>query len=699
MDWFRKLRLRTKLLVGFGCSTALTVLLGTIAILSVRGIAAADQKLYDVDVVGLELAGSMESEFQQMRLSTAKVLFDLGATERDRQVADIRQHRARLDSLVAAYRASAVDSADKENVRQFTEALESQQRLIDEARAGRLTEGQLVMQTELVPAAKRGTTLLDAMTRYNEKGASDAVAANQAHARQVVWSTAAVLLIAVLAALGLGAFVSRLIDVQVGEVAERARRLQEHCLTSLQRGIAAMARGDASVEVVSTTEPLEVRTDDGLGALATTVNGMIDRCGATIQSYDTLRRTVEALIAETARLTAAARAGDLSARGDAAHFAGSYRALVEGMNDTIGAIVTPVREAATALERLAERDLTARVTGNFAGDHAAIQRAFNGAAEALERTLGQVSAASDQVASAADQITGGSQSLAEGASEQASSLEEISASLQELSAGARQSAANSREAATLSDAARTSAGAGAERMRALSEAMAQIKGAADQTARIVRTIDEIAFQTNLLALNAAVEAARAGDAGRGFAVVAEEVRSLAMRAAEAAKQTSALIEESGRQVEGGVALNEQVSGHLHEIQGHVERVAEVVGEISTSAAQQAQGIGQINTGVEQMNGVTQQVAANAEESAAAAEELASQAAHVRALVADFTLSTSGATSRPAAAPAPSLAPIRPAAPAPRRAPALRARTPRPAVAVAAELIPFDDDEESALAAF
>jgi methyl-accepting chemotaxis protein len=328
----------------------------------------------------------------------------------------------------------------------------------------------------------------------------------------------------------------------------------------------------------------------------------------------------------------------LDRRGDAARFAGAYRDLVEGFNATLDAMATPIAEASSVLGRVADRDLSARMTGSYAGDFATIQRALNAAAENLDGALGEVQTAAEQVSSAGSQIASGSQALASGASEQAASLEEVAASLQEMAAMARTSAENAQQARALTEQTRASATTGAERMTRLSEAVREIRQSSEQTAKIIKTIDEIAFQTNLLALNAAVEAARAGDAGRGFAVVAEEVRALALRSAEAARSTSDLIEQGVQAAARGVALNGDVMASLQEINAQVDRVTAVVAEISAASDQQADGVAQVNAAVEQMNGVTQQVAANAEESASAAEELASQAATMNGIVAQFQLS-------------------------------------------------------------
>jgi methyl-accepting chemotaxis protein len=239
---------------------------------------------------------------------------------------------------------------------------------------------------------------------------------------------------------------------------------------------------------------------------------------------------------------------------------------------------------------------------------------------------------SNQVSAAAGQVSSASQSLASGASEQAASLEETSASMEEMSSMARQSTANAQTARDLAGEAQSSADKGAEAMTRMSKAIDDIKNSSDETAKIVKTIDEIAFQTNLLALNAAVEAARAGEAGKGFAVVAEEVRNLAQRASEAARSTSAMIEESVKNSDSGVAISQHVSASFDEISEGNKKVNALVGEIASASSEQAQGIEQVNMAVGQMDSVTQSNAASAEESASASEELNAQAEELNQMV-------------------------------------------------------------------
>jgi methyl-accepting chemotaxis protein len=201
----------------------------------------------------------------------------------------------------------------------------------------------------------------------------------------------------------------------------------------------------------------------------------------------------------------------------------------------------------------------------------------------------------------------------------------------------KQNASNAQAARHLTDRARHSADKSTESMRCLSATINQIKTASDETAKIVKTIDDIAFQTNLLALNAAVEAARAGDAGRGFAVVAGEVRHLAMRSAEAAKTTAQLIAESTLHATDGVALNREVLASLEDITTQVHKVGMMMQEIDTASMQQSQGVAQLDLAVGQLNQVTQQTAANAEEGTSTAQELASQAGDMQRLVDAFRL--------------------------------------------------------------
>jgi methyl-accepting chemotaxis protein len=258
-----------------------------------------------------------------------------------------------------------------------------------------------------------------------------------------------------------------------------------------------------------------------------------------------------------------------------------------------------------------------------------------GITKPINRIIDGLSSAAEQVGSGAAQVSSSSQSLAEGASEQAASIEETSSSLEEISSMTKQNADNANQAKASRNEAYASLTSAMEAMNKTMEAMGRIKTSGEETAKIIKTIDEIAFQTNLLALNAAVEAARAGEAGAGFAVVAEEVRNLAMRSAEAAKNTQALIENTVNEIRAGSGLVEKTHEAFDVAKTHNKRVAELIDEIAAASNEQARGIEQVNKAVSEMDKVVQQNAANAEENASASEEMSAMSEQMQRFVAEL----------------------------------------------------------------
>jgi len=262
----------------------------------------------------------------------------------------------------------------------------------------------------------------------------------------------------------------------------------------------------------------------------------------------------------------------------------------------------------------------------------------------IDRVVDGLKDGAVQVASAAAQVSSAGQCLAEGASQQAAGLEETSSSLEEMSSMTKQNADNARAAKFMMDEAQQIVKNVNQHMTQMREAIREITRSSEQTGKIIKTIDEIAFQTNLLALNAAVEAARAGEAGAGFAVVAGEVRNLALRAAEGARNTSGLIKNTIRAVERGSELTRATQEAFQKNVEIADKIRNLIDEISAASQEQTQGIGQVNTAVGEMDKVVQQNVATAEESAAAAEEMSGQAGRMKEFVEELVVLVKGKAS-------------------------------------------------------
>jgi methyl-accepting chemotaxis protein len=320
---------------------------------------------------------------------------------------------------------------------------------------------------------------------------------------------------------------------------------------------------------------------------------------------------------------------------------------IQKQKDECGALATVFTELiatttkqVNALQRLADGDLT--VDFAAASEKDKLGMSIITLTESLNGLIGSILTASEQVTSGASMVSHSSMALSQGATEQASSVQQLTASLEQIATQTHTNARSATEANELAREARENAAAGNGQMKEMLSAMEEISASSANINKIIKVIDDIAFQTNILALNAAVEAARAGQHGKGFAVVAEEVRTLAARSANAAKETTDLIENSIKKVEAGTKIANDTAGALHQIVDQVDKAAGLVSSIAKESSEQALGVEQINQGIIQVSQVVQTNAATAEESAAASEELSAQAEQLKETVSVFKVKKSSA---------------------------------------------------------
>ncbi|SDI44923.1 HAMP domain-containing methyl-accepting chemotaxis protein [Propionivibrio dicarboxylicus] len=454
------------------------------------------------------------------------------------------------------------------------------------------------------PSAGATKAAIDKLVEINAKLGEEYYASSSAQMARMSMIMNTVAFIAVIAILSLGWFVFRSTMRQLGGEPALAADVANH-----------IAVGDLSGRI-------EIRDGDTTSLMA---------------AMRKMSATIGTLVEDANALSTSARQGALEARADAAKHQGEFRAIIDGINATMDAVVAPINEVREVMAAVEQGDLTRRVSGHYQGDFGGLQASVNNTVDRLSSIIAQVRASATELTSASSQVSATSQALSQATSEQAASLEETTAAIEEMSASISQNTDNAKTTDGIARKASQDALSGGEAVKSTVEAMKSIAGR-------ISIIDDIAYRTDLLALNAAIEAARAGEHGKGFAVVAAEVRKLAERSQIAAQEIGELATSS-------VDTAEQAGSLLETMLPSIRKTADLVREITAASEEQSAGTSQISNAMAQLNSVTQQNASSSEELSATAEEMNAQAENLKDLMAQFTVaSDEHAASKQAKAP-------------------------------------------------
>ncbi|WP_265445003.1 methyl-accepting chemotaxis protein [Acetivibrio straminisolvens] len=693
----KNMAIRTKLLTIVSITVAALLIVTILSLVTINGIfnkvktsifdelfwsmsmiLNADRDMYQAYVAILEIANLQENSEE----------YDKSLQDYEENIEQVKQRMTDTKGMIEKNREIWSGTRDSENGRTIFEFFVSFERNFSEwiAESNKAIETKAISHVwdEKFEAARND---IDKMGELIELNANNQISLIEETKNNMIVQVIIIDILALVLALAISFIFLKIIANSLGQLSKAAGKIAlgdidiELDITSKDE-IGKLA-GDFKIMADSIKEKAEAAEKISKGYLDTDIRVRSDK-DILSKSMKSIIENLKHLVDETGVLTKAASEGQLKTRGKAEKFEGGYRDIIEGINSTLDAVSEPILEIQEVLKEVSAGHLNVRVKGDYKGDYAELKNALNNTVDTLRSYIEEISrvltemskgnldvslshnylgdfvhihealntiitslnvmineitVAAGQVAAGSRQVSDSSQVLSQGAAEQASTIEELTVSLEEIARQTKQNAANASDADKLALTAKNNAIEGNKKMSEMLKAMHDINDASNNISRIIKVIDDIAFQTNILALNAAVEAARAGQYGKGFAVVAEEVRNLAARSANAAKETTQLIEGSIHTVDAGMKIAADTANALNTIVEEVTKAASLVQDISVASNEQATGIAQINQGVSQVSQVIQTNSATAQESAAASQELSSQAEVLKEMVKKFRLKT------------------------------------------------------------
>ena len=691
MQWFKNLKVSTKLFMSFGALLAITALVGGLSLVRLQLVAQMSTLIADSALPKVRLIGEISTAIENMRKNEYAHISVEDPKELKRfedenraSIQRVREDGEIVEKLLITPEGKAAWVIVKQGFEKFSAAEEN---IFALSRAEKNAEALMAMQGESRTARNTTHTALDQLTKIN----SNLAAKTSAEAKALYSSSRTTILIMLVATIGIGAVIAvmigRAIGPPLGRVLSILQRIAtghlDNVITSTSRdevgllltGLDSMqtqlkssidAEREVSAENSRIRQALDkVSTNVVLADSAHKVVYLNDTAQATFSRVQNeIRKSIPSFDAAQVRGTSLETLSpDPSRQSQMLHSLSGSQAdeqmlggctfrtvtspVVDDNGNRIGTVmewtdrtleVVTEKELQSMLASVLGGDLTRRIELNDkSGFFEAMSRGVNNLTQNMADMIGRVKGAASEVYRGADEIAQGNANLSQRTEQQSSSLEQTASSMEEMTSTVKQNADNAGTANQLASAARDHAEKGGGVTGRAVKAMAEINDSSKKISDIIGVIDEIAFQTNLLALNAAVEAARAGEQGRGFAVVATEVRSLASRSASAAKEIKNLIQDSVRKVEDGSLLVTQSGQTLEQIVAAIKKVSDIVAEIAAASREQSSGIEQVNKAVMQMDEMTQQNAALVEQATAASQSMSEQARELNEMMGKYKL--------------------------------------------------------------